>query len=76
MSTLSIRMRLTVVSASAILIPFGDGSVENSDCEDGESDKDDSRQNQLFQTRFEEGYDLPDPEYLDWLRVYHPESLR
>ena len=27
----------------------------------------------LFQTRFEEGYDLGDERYESWLRMYHPE---
>ena len=27
---------------------------------------------ELFQRRLEEGYDLPDSEYHEWLRVYHP----
>ena len=27
----------------------------------------------LFQTRFEEGYDLEDERYESWLRMYHPE---
>ena len=28
----------------------------------------------LFQRRFEEGYDLPDEEYMEWLHENHPES--
>ena len=28
----------------------------------------------LFQRRYEEGYDLPDEEYVDWLLQYHPDS--
>ena len=28
----------------------------------------------LFQTRFEEGYDLNDQRYRRWLRMYHPET--
>ena len=27
----------------------------------------------LFQRRFEEGYDLPDDEYVKWLHETHPE---
>ena len=27
----------------------------------------------LFQHRFEEGYDLKDPEYITWLKIHHPE---
>ena len=26
----------------------------------------------LFSRRFENGYDLPDPKYLSWLRMHHP----
>ena len=29
----------------------------------------------MFQRRLEEGYDLPDAEYMRWLRIHHPESL-
>ena len=28
----------------------------------------------LFQTCFEEGYDLEDERYESWLRIYHPEA--
>ena len=28
-----------------------------------------------YQRRFEEGYDLPDPDYDTWLAMYHPEAL-
>ena len=31
-----------------------------------------SEQEQLFQKRFEEKYDLPDPVYQQWLRINHP----
>lgn len=30
-------------------------------------------QEALYQTRFEEGYDLHDPDYTRWLQYYHPE---
>ena len=29
----------------------------------------------LFQQRCEEGYDIPDDEYMQWLRENHPESI-
>ena len=29
----------------------------------------------LFQRRYEEGYDIPDDEYMQWLRENHPESV-
>ena len=28
-----------------------------------------------FKTRYEEGYDLHDPEYEAWLTMHHPEAL-
>ena len=34
-----------------------------------------AEQQQLFQRRLEEGYNLPDAEYMRWLRIHHPESL-
>ena len=49
----------------------------------GEVDKEGNReppvfsaeQQLLFQTRYEEGYDLPDPDYHQWLTIHHPESV-
>ena len=32
-------------------------------------------QEQRFQTRFEEGYDLIDSEYIHWLEINHPDSV-
>ena len=29
----------------------------------------------LAYDHYEEGYDLPDKEYLDWLHQYHPDSV-
>jgi len=26
----------------------------------------------LFSRRFENGYDLPDPQYIRWLKIHHP----
>ena len=34
-----------------------------------------TEQEQRFQTRFEEGYDLMDSEYLRWLEINHPDSV-
>lgn len=34
-----------------------------------------SEKEDLFQHRFEEGYDLLDPEYLSWLRLNHPDAV-
>ena len=33
-------------------------------------------QEHLFRTRFKEGYDLLDPEYLHWLKINHPDSVQ
>ena len=29
-------------------------------------------QEKLYQRRYEENYNLPDPEYLEWLKINHP----
>ena len=29
-----------------------------------------------FQTRYENGYDLPDERYIQWLRKHHPSSAK
>ena len=31
-------------------------------------------ENSLYETRYKEGYDIPDPNYLSWLRIHHPDS--
>ena len=28
----------------------------------------------LYQTRYSEGYDLHDPKYISWLKIYHPDE--
>ena len=28
----------------------------------------------LFETRYKEGYNIPDTNYLMWLRIHHPDS--
>jgi len=33
-------------------------------------------QEQKYALRYEEGFDLPDPQYDAWLRVHHPDHLR
>ena len=33
-----------------------------------------SSQEALFRKRYEEGYDLPDPAYRQWLAINHPDS--
>ena len=33
-------------------------------------------QERKYTSRYEEGYNLPDPEYDAWLRVKHPDHLR
>ena len=30
-------------------------------------------QQSFYKHRFEEGYDLPDPDYLAWMKIAHPE---
>ncbi len=32
-------------------------------------------QHAIYERRFEEGYDVPDAEYVAWLEIYHPESV-
>ena len=34
-----------------------------------------AEQQLLFQTRYEEGYNLHDPDYQQWLTIHHPESV-
>ena len=50
-----------------------DGS-SNLELDDGQSSLS-SEKAALFEHRFEEGYDLPDDEYMKWLRHAHPESV-
>lgn len=33
-------------------------------------------EDQLYQTRYEEGYDLPDSGYAEWLTINHPKEAR
>ena len=63
---------ISVSNPEATLESFGGGSIENSEDECGENDKENTEQHQLFQTWFEERYDLPDLDYLEWLLVRHP----
>ena len=49
---------------------------ENSDeLEKNEGTTFSEEQEQLYQRRYEEGYDLMDPQYLHWLEIHHPESV-
>ena len=62
--------------------------IDEDDDENNTSDEDDhelmcenadvtsfSREEQIkFAQRFEEGYDLYDPRYVEWLSIYHPDS--
>jgi hypothetical protein len=34
-----------------------------------------AEQIELFEHRYEEGYDIPDPEYIAWLELNHPEAV-
>ena len=51
-----------------------DGSSNLEQLDDGQSSLS-SQKATLFERRFEEGYDLPDDEYMKWLRHAHPESV-
>lgn len=44
-----------------------------SQCSDNSTSPFTADQNTLFQLRFEEGYDIDDPEYSAWIKIYHPE---
>lgn len=35
-----------------------------------------AEEEQRFQTRYEEGYDIPDPRYDQWLQRKHPQALQ
>ena len=49
---------------------------ENSDEQENDKSKTFSEeQEQLYQMRYEEGYDLVDPQYLQWLEIHHPDSV-
>ena len=77
---LLIRMQLTVVLALKTPGSHSDKrEIDNGQEQDqGDTSSDhefSAEQEQLFQTRFEEGYDLMDPEYLCWLKVNHPDSV-
>ena len=62
-------LRLDAIDCSISVESFGGVSSEDSQDEDGENDKENTEQHQLFQTRFEEG---ARPRLFDW---NHPESL-
>ena len=51
-----------------------DGSSNLEQLDDGQSSLS-SEKAALFERRFEEEYDLPDDEYMKWLRHAHPESV-
>ena len=42
---------------------------------DSDANQTDSKKEELYQRRFEEGYDIYDSEYLEWLEKNHPESV-
>ena len=42
---------------------------------DPNSNHTNSEKEELYQKRFEEGYDIYDSEYLEWLENNHPESV-
>ena len=51
-----------------------DGMSNPQHCNDGQSSISPEKA-ALFQRRFEEGYDLPDDEYVKWLHETHSESI-
>ena len=51
----------------------GNGVMENGD--ENTVTEFSIKQEKLFQTRFEEGYDFMDPDYLCWLEINHPDSV-
>ena len=52
------------------------GDESSSESSDHDDDKGDSNSNEaLYQKRYEEGYDLFDPEYVSWLEQHHPEAV-
>ena len=51
-----------------------DGLSDNQIC-DGESTIPPEIKAAIFQRRYEEGYDIPDDEYMKWLKENHPESV-
>ena len=56
--------------------PCDNKEVKSSEAESLESSSDalfSPEKVALFKTRFEENYDLNDPEYVAWLKIFHPE---
>ena len=51
-----------------------DGMSDPQQCNNGQSSISPEKA-ALFQQRFEEGYDLPDDDYVKWLHETHPESI-
>ena len=51
-----------------------DGQTDNQ-ISDGKSTVPPEIKGALFQQRYKEGYDIPDDEYMQWLRENHPESI-
>ena len=69
---------------ASLTVNRGENETENEKPEDGEnSDEQENDKNktfseeqeQLYQMRYEEGYDLMDPQYLQWLEIHHPDSV-
>ena len=70
--------------ASLTISHGGENEMESKKPEDGENSDEQEKsksttfskeQEQLYQRRYEEGYDLMDPQYLRWLEIHHPESV-
>lgn len=50
-------------------------TVDESTKNEQTSDQKHEDQVSLFRTRYEEGYDIFDSEYVEWLQLIHPESI-
>ena len=58
----------------------GESEEQSEKPEDEDEDKSGRKsfseeQEQLYQRRYDEGYDLMDPQYLQWLEIHHPDSV-
>ena len=77
----AIDCSVSVVNPEASLQQVNEGADGQNDGSSNLEELDDeqsslsSEKAALFERRFEEGYDLPDDEYMKWLRHAHPESV-
>ena len=77
--SIAIRRKAGTVASASKTRENGDESVSNesgSDCGNDSSMVTFSQeQEDLFSRRFEEGYDVRDEEYVQWLSLNHPEAV-